>query len=417
MAQLFFCERPARVTSRRLSTRACAAVACLIGALAGTAPAGAQTRADEIAGQQREKAAEARPYEPNRVERFFGQLESGRWFIGEPRGLYPILGTVALGGGLAGGAGYRRYLGYDSYVDASALYSIYGYKKAEITGHTPDHFGNRVDLTGTIGWLDATKLPFYGLGPDSRLGRETNYRLAHSYIEGVATVRPARWLDLRFDGGVDDYDQSGGRGSSLSIEQIFNADTAPLLGQDPRYLRGQASAIVYWLTSPGYSRSGGLYRLAYEQFNPQRGDGGSFGMLHTEIVQHLPILRDTWVASFRARGDSIVNPSDVVPYFLMPTLGGGDTLRGFATRRFVDRHALLLSGEFRWLPNRRVFDMALFVDAGKVAPVRDQLSLQNMHVDYGVGMRFHTPTDTVLRFDLAKSREGFRFVVSGSPAF
>jgi hypothetical protein len=377
----------------------------------------AQTRADEVAARQREKAAAATPYEQNRAEAFFEQLEAGRWFLGEPRGWYPMLGTVALGGGLAGGAGYRRYLGYDSYVDANALYSIFGYKKVQLTGHTPDHFGNRVDLTASIGWIDATKLPFYGLGQNSRLGRETNYRLARSYVEGAATVRPTRWLRLRLDGGVDDYDQSGGRGRSLSIEEIFNPTTAPLLGEDPRYLRGQASATAFWRGSPGYSRSGGVYRIAYEQFNPQRGDGSSFGLVHTEIVQHAPILRDTWVLSFRARGDSIVNPSDVVPFFLMPTLGGGNTLRGFATHRFVDRHALLLSGEFRWLPNRRVVDMALFVDAGKVAPVLDDIRLNDMHVDYGVGLRFHTPTDTVLRFDLAKSREGFRFVISGSPAF
>ena len=61
--------------------------------------------------------------------------------------------------------------------------------------------------------------------------------------------------------------------------------------------------------------------------------------------------------------------------------------------------------------------MANTMDAGKVAPVLDDIGLSDMHVDYGVGLRFHTPTDTVLRFDLAKSREGFRFVISGSPAF
>jgi hypothetical protein len=405
-------RRPAASTLRALVTAAaCATV------LAAARPSGAQTRAETIAEAQKDKAENVEPYEMSRVERFFEQLEAGRFFVGVPRGWYPMLGTVALGGGLAAGAGYRHYIGYDSYVDAGALYSIRGYKKAEITAHTPDHLRGRLDISGTLGWVDATQLPFYGLGTDSRLGRETHYRLVHSYIEAAAAVRPAPWLRLRLAGGVDHYDQSGGRGSGLSIEEIFNPATAPLLGQDARYGRGEASAMVYWLEAPSYSRSGGLYRVTFEQFSPQRGGGSAFGRIETELVQHTPILRDTWVVSARAYGQSLMNESDVVPYFLMPTLGGGDTLRGFATRRFVDRHALLFSGEFRWLPNRRAMDMALFVDAGKVAPALDDLTLDDMHVDYGVGVRFHAPAATILRFDLARSQEGFRFVVSGSPAF
>jgi hypothetical protein len=42
-------------------------------------PGSAQTRADEIAKQQGEKAQLATTYRPNRVEVFLDQVEQGKW--------------------------------------------------------------------------------------------------------------------------------------------------------------------------------------------------------------------------------------------------------------------------------------------------------------------------------------------------
>src|SRR5688500_17726908 len=95
--------------------------------------------------------------------------------------------------------------------------------------------------------------------------------------------------------------------------------------------------------------------------------------------------------SLRAGTESIVRKSDVVPYFLMPTLTSGDTLRGYANQRFRDRHSLLISSELRWFPNRVGFDITLFVDISKVAPFRNDLTLNDLKTDYGIGVQFHTP--------------------------
>ena len=300
-----------------------------------------------------------------------------------------------------------------SLLDAGVL----GYKKAEISGHTPDHLGGRVNLSGSIGWLDATQVPFYGLGIDSAQDGETNFRLNRAYMLGAAELRLADWFRLRLNGGLDDYTQKSGIGPTPSIEERFTPATAPLLGESSRYLRGELSATAYWLASPGYSRTGGLYRFGYEEFNPLQRGGDTFGFARTEVVQHIPILRETWVLSFRGRAESIVRESDVVPYFLMPTLGGGDTLRGYTTGRFRDRHTMLLNGELRWFPNRLGLDMALFYDAGNVATRLADLSFDGMKTDWGFGVRFHTLTATALRLDLAKGSEGWRLVFASAPVF
>ena len=80
----------------------------------------------------------------------------------------------------------------------------------------------------------------------------------------------------------------------------------------------------------------------------------------------MPLFRDAWVLSFRGKVDTtFVGDDQAIPFFMLPALGGGSSLRGFASWRFRDRHSLLLQAEWRVLVNS-FFDTAVFADAGKV---------------------------------------------------
>ena len=61
--------------------------------------------------------------------------------------------------------------------------------------------------------------------------------------------------------------------------------------------------------------------------------------------------------------------------------------------------------------------MALFLDAGKVAPRLSELDLRGLATSYGVGISLHTPISTVTRIELARTREGNSLVFSFSPSF
>ena len=70
-------------------------------------------------------------------------------------------------------------------------------------------------------------------------------------------------------------------------------------------------------------------------------------------------------------------PGARVPFYLMPALGGHDSLRGFRDYRFRGPHAILTQTEYRfeiW----SAFDTALFYDAGKVALRREDLNFKNL---------------------------------------
>jgi outer membrane protein assembly factor BamA len=197
---------------------------------------------------------------------------------------------------------------------------------------------------------------------------------------------------------------------------VFTPDTAPGLGSNPDFVHVTVSAAIDTRLSPDYARRGGLYEIAIHEYDDQE-DRYSFERLDAEIVQHIPIVRENWVLSLRGRLQSIVGDSDTVPFFLLPSLGSGSTLRGYSSWRFRDRHAALFSAEWRWLPNRMAMDAALFVDAGTVAGRFTALGSAGLQSDVGFGVRFHSPVATPLRIDLAYGREGIKLNFTASAAF
>jgi hypothetical protein len=390
-----------------------AAVGLLVGCL-GMPVSAQQSRASIIAAEQAEKATQATPYSPSRGEQIF--LELKRDLLEVPSGFYPYFDSVYSGGGFTLGAGYRSFYGDRTFWDVKGLLSISGYKLIELSTSSPGHASERLDVGARVGWRDATQVAFYGTGIDSPEGDRANFRMKQLYAGGDVRVRPVRWVFLGAGLLVEDFSLEQGQGSFPSIEEVYTPDSAPGLGVSPTYVHSSVSSGIDWRPLPGYARRGGLYELSYHRYD-DTDDTFTFDRLDGDIVQHLPILRENWVLSFHGAVRTTLSDTDVVPYFLLPALGSGSTLRGYSSWRFRDRHSLLLSGEFRWIPNRLGLDMALFYDTGKVTSRFDDLSLRGLKSDVGVGVRFHGPATTPLRIELARGTEGMRLVFAGSAAF
>ena len=100
----------------------------------------------------------------------------------------------------------------------------------------------------------------------------------------------------------------------------------------------------------------------------------------------------------------------------METVGGANSVRGFREYRFRDTRNLFLNVEYRWEVWNYV-DFAFFYDAGKVFSDADDLDFNNLESAYGFGIRGHSPEGMVLRFDFARSNEGFILHIGGGPSF
>jgi outer membrane protein assembly factor BamA len=130
--------------------------------------------------------------------------------------------------------------------------------------------------------------------------------------------------------------------------------------------------------------------------------------MYASAEHYIPFLNKKRVIAFRAATElSDPDGGNVVPFYMQPTLGGSDNLRGFGRYRFYDNNSLLFNAEYRWEISYG-FDMALFADAGKVTPRRGQINLSSLQTDAGFGFRFKSPNKVVLRIDAGFSREGFQ---------
>jgi hypothetical protein len=394
--------------------RVAAFVAGTLGVLAAGSAGAQETRAEVIALEKARKAEALRPYEPGRAERIVTRIGAG--LVELPRGLYPAFGSVYPGGGFALGPAVRVFHGDESFIEAKALMSFRQYKRVELSSIWPTLMRRRLSLRADAGWLDATQVGYFGRGMQTSADDGANFRMKETYAGAEARVRTAG--PLVFGGALayEDYTLSGGRGVRPPIQERFTPETAPGLGSDPRFLHAAASAAIDTRPSAGYARRGSLLQADYHAYR-DRDDVFSFGRVDAEAIQHLPILRENWVLSLRGRVQSTTSDRDEVPFFLMPSLGSGSTLRAYSTGRFRDRHALLLQAEWRWIVNRAGMDWAIFYDAGKVADRRSGLDLDGLKSNVGIGVRFHGPTMTPLRVELARGREGFNLVFSGGASF
>ena len=384
-----------------------------IGGLLCAAPAYAQdTRAELIAAKQAEKAKTTAPYQPSGFERLMTKLEEN--FTSPPNGFYPQVGTIPQGGGFSAGVGYRHFFGPKAMFDARAAYSVKNYLHLEVAARRPWNRSDRSFFEVRGGYLDAPQVAYFGTGTDS--GPRTNFRLKFAYGAGRMEIRPTSWTRMYGEASYDQYETFEGKGKHPSIETEYDPFATPGLFQNITFARVEGQAALDWRTSPTYSRKGGFYGVTVVSYSD---GGGSYGFqrLDGEAIQHLPILRENWVISLRGRVQTIVDDSDTVPFFLLPSLGSGRTLRAYQTGRFRDRHSILTSAELRWIPNRMAMDMALFYDAGKVTNQREDLDLENLIHDWGIGVRFHSPGATVLRIEGARGTDGWRLVFSMGAAW
>jgi hypothetical protein len=373
-----------------------------------------ETRAAAIAAEQATKAGRLEKYVPGKAERIAAGIKHS--LFETPNGFYPWFDSVYSGGGFTLGGGYRRFYGDRTFWDARGLFSAKAYKLAELGTRSVGLGQGRVDLRAIGGWRDATEVSYYGVGGGTVPDAKSNFRMQQAYAGAAFAGRGPGALVFDFDIVYEDFTLESGAGNTPSIEDLYTAETAPGLGDSPSFAHMTWTAGADWRPATGYARRGGLYTLSYDSY-VDLDQTYTFDLLKAEVVQHLPILRENWVVSLHGVARTTLDDEYTVPYFLLPALGSGSTLRAYPSWRFRDRHSLLLSGEWRWIPSRMFLDLAIFYDAGKVTARREDLNFDGLTQDAGVGIRFHGPLTTPLRIDVARGSEGFNIVFSGAAAF
>ena len=400
---------PVLLPFRSRFTRALAALC-----LALSTSASAQTsREEELAGEQAQKAQSLTSPRRAWFEKTLLEIEETGGF-GIQRGLFLAFGDIKTGSGFALGPLYGKTFANGSIVQAKAVYSIRNFKLGQVFAQSAPLADGRLLLNGRVRWQDAPTLPVYALGTSSPRTR-ADYSETKTEVSGQALFTPVRLLHFGAGTGYERFDTGASPSGRPDVPDLFGPSDMPGIDADPNYIHSYASAAIDSRAGPGFSRYGSYLGATVHDFR-QRNDGPfSFRRTDAAARQLIPILHGNWVIDLSLRA-SLTSTTDgnEVPFFLMPSLGGGSTLRGFGNYRFRDRNSLLVTAEYRWYV-QEFAEMAIFYDAGKVAARRADLDFNDMKSDFGIGFRLHGPQTTFLRVEAARSNEGLRLILSFSP--
>jgi outer membrane protein assembly factor BamA len=314
-------------------------------------------------------------------------------------GIYVDWGNMIPGAGwLSIGPGYKHWYAQDAlFVDASASISVKSYRMAKARVEAPKFLNSRLALGAQALWHDFGRVDYFDVGPHTSRDQRTQYAIESTQLTAYATLRPTRWMDI--DGQVG------------WMNPVTNHIDGPFLArvQSSRtFVPMQVAATIDTRDYPGHPTSGIVLRGVGARYSDRTSGAMSFDKVEGEAAGFLPIAGGRavlalhgWYVGTEGRNNGHV------PFYLQPALGGLSTLRGYTDYRFHDDHMVVANAELR-LKLMTHLDFAVFVDAGNVAPRREDLDFAKR--DYGVGLRLHTRRETFAIIDAAKGDEGWRFL-------
>jgi outer membrane protein assembly factor BamA len=372
------------------------------------------TRAAEIEKKREDKARRLEPDTVSAAERAFIIAQKNpvvKTLFGNATGFRLRIGGLVSGGGFAVGPEYYRPdLDNGNVIfRVSARGSIRKYQLYDAQFTMPRLLHDHAFMDLYAVHINNPSMNYYGPGPGSNKSGRSAYRLENTSYDYTAALKPARPLKIGVTGGYLQVNVGPGDDDRfISTEKIYPPSVTPGIDRQSNFLRFGPMLQYDFRDYAGNPHSGGNYLISYVYYDDRKLNTGNFRKLNANAEQYISFFNKKRVIALRGLTQlSYRNTNQVVPFYLQPTLGGGDDLRGFRPFRFYDNNSLLLSGEYRWEVFHG-FDMAVFSDAGKVFHRHAELNFANLERDYGFGLRFSSIENVFMRIDTGFSREGFQ---------
>ncbi|GIW72838.1 MAG: hypothetical protein KatS3mg102_2380 [Planctomycetota bacterium] len=294
----------------------------------------------------------------------------------------------------------------------------------EVTFHGRDRFYPRSDFHAGGFWIEDPTRRFFGIGPRTEEDDESDYTMREASVfadVGYRLLDPLRVAaTLRYrharrirGGAIDDVEDTTEAFPAVAGVRTGSTNVLAVGGRLTLDLRDD----------PAIPSTGLLVDVLLEGADRHLVSDAGFLRWRVQIVGHLPLIGDDWIASFRFDYHEVDADPDL-PFWERPTLGGRDRLRGFGVGRFTDDGYLLLTAEQRvrvfetvLRANRLRLELAGFLDAGRVFGEGGGLSDRDWSFVPGVGARILIPdSGIVARGDVGFGGEGTAvFLVLGYP--
>lgn len=267
---------------------------------------------------------------------------------------------------------------------------------------------------------------FWGIGTNSSRDDRTTYSLNERGAQARARLRITPQLHI---GTVVDYSSNtvtAGRDKRFATTaERFGSVNLPGLKSGAALLGAGVFAEYDGRDVAGNPHSGLYTRFAVTSNDSVGQDDFGFLNYSLDARGYLPLGTKRRVLAVRVLGDfNEPKGGSQIPFFRLPHLGDGETLRGYDTYRFHGRHALHANVEYRYQlaagfdkTGLSGVEAVAFTDMGQVFNRRAELTIDNLRATWGGGLQFSSGRSTLLRVLYARSPEGSRVFFSFGPSF
>jgi len=377
-------------------------VALFIGSL-GLVYAQSESRAGLIDSERLAKESNLSPEEPPQAEARIEAIEQSvpyRLVTGELDGFGIGFGTILPGSGFAIRPRYTRpdLLGGRLTLRVQALAAVNQSYLGGLGLSLPNLLGGHGFVDFNVVHRDISEMPYYGPGPESQKTGRSNYRLEDTNVELRPGIRIYKGLRASLIGSYLANNTGPGHASRyISAEQQYGPDAAPGIDRQTNFWRGGGQVEFDWRDRPSNPTKGGRYSAQYVRYLDQSLGAYSFLRLDLDASQYIPLFNRTRVIALHGASSlTTTSGNQRVPFYVQPSLGGPDTLRGYRFNRFYGDNSTLVSAEYRWEASP-ILQMVVFADGGKVFNRWEQWNFHDLETDVGFGIRIKSPSRVVFK--------------------
>ncbi|HTR52370.1 MAG TPA: BamA/TamA family outer membrane protein [Kofleriaceae bacterium] len=267
--------------------------------------------------------------------------------------------------------------------------------------------------------------PFYGIGNNgdtvSATGHEdinplvnptaigTYYRYQEARAAATADWSMFYNMHLLALGSITQLEYTASN-TGPSIQDVY--DPMTLNGFDTKTDHVYGQLELAWDTRHPASRwepmtvhGVGSLVLGYGGISHQLDSDIDFWHYGVELQHYIHLGLGPRVLVARFHGEAVTGNLDEIPISELPMLGGAQYLRGYSYARFRDRMAGMASLQYMWslTANSTAY---LFTDAGRVWRGWDDLSVDEMHAGFGLGLMMYGGSSFLVDLAVASSTDG-----------
>lgn len=316
-------------------------------------PGLAQDSRQEISLKKKlDKAKQLSSYEVSKGEARVLRLETARFprniLKRGFRGIRPLVGGMPSGSGFAGGIGYLREPDFGLLkLEANARYSTRGFTELDAELALPSaRLGRKIQTRVNTAYQDYTSLRFFGLGNDSSEANRTFYGQKNKIFGGGVSADLNETFELT--GDIDRLQVETEAGDRTpSLETVFASVGVPGFAGVNRDFNVYRAGAKMRLLDKLIPSAGVTLSVEGQRYDDRDSSVFDFSRVVGEVKAYVPLgYRNRLLAiRFRTSHASAGN-NQRVPFYLMETLGGARTVRGFREYRFRDTRNLLLNVEY-----------------------------------------------------------------------